>query len=85
MAKEMGNRKYFWYAILFQNVAAYCVSLMVYQLVGVGIGQVKFGPATVAAAILFIGLLYLSSSDCFTFSSAEIRTRNMWRLSTGML
>ena len=30
MAKEMGNRKYFWYAILFQNVAAYCVSLMVY-------------------------------------------------------
>ena len=73
MAKEMGNRKYFWYAILFQNVAAYCVSLMVYQLVGVGIGQVKFGPATV------------SSSDCFTFSSAEIRTRNMWRLSTGML
>ncbi|MCI6756756.1 MAG: ferrous iron transport protein B [Lachnospiraceae bacterium] len=59
MAKEMGNRKYFWYAILFQNVAAYCVSLMVYQLVGVGIGQVKFGPATVAAAILFIGLLYL--------------------------
>ena len=53
MAKEMGNRKYFWYAILFQNVAAYCVSLMVYQLVGVGIGQVKFGPA------IFIGLLYL--------------------------
>ncbi len=59
MAKEMGNRKYFWYAILFQNVAAYCVSLMVYQLGGFALGEVAFGPATVVAAVLFIGLLYL--------------------------
>ncbi len=59
MAKEMGNRKYFWYAILFQNVAAYCVTLIVYQLVGVAIGQVVFGPATVVAGILLIGVLYL--------------------------
>mgnify|MGYP002518860977 FL=1 len=59
MAKEMGNRKYFWYAILFQNVAAYCVTLIVYQLVGVAIGQVVFGPATVVAGILLVGVLYL--------------------------
>ena len=59
MAKEIGSRKYFWYAILFQNVAAYCVTLIVYQLVGVAIGQVVFGPATVVAGLLLIGVLYL--------------------------
>ena len=59
MAKEIGSRKYFWYAILFQNIGAYCVTLMVYQLVGVAIGQVVFGPATIVAAILLIAVLYL--------------------------
>ena len=59
MAKEIGNRKYFWYAILFQNIGAYCVTLIVYQLVGVAIGQVVFGPATIVAAILLIAVLYL--------------------------
>ena len=59
MAKEIGNRKYFWYAILFQNVAAYCVTLIVYQLVGVALGEVAFGPATVVAGLLLIGVLYL--------------------------
>lgn len=59
MAKEIGSRKYFWYAILFQNIGAYCVTLIVYQLVGVAIGQVVFGPATIVAAILLIAVLYL--------------------------
>ena len=59
MAKEIGSRKYFWYSILFQNVAAYCVTLIIYQLVGVALGEVVFGPATVAAGILLIGVLYL--------------------------
>lgn len=59
LAKEMNNRKYFWLAILFQNCAAYLVTLMVYQLVGVAIGQVTFSAATVVAGIVFIGMLYL--------------------------
>lgn len=59
MAKEIGSRKYFWYSILFQNVAAYCVTLIIYQLVGVALGEVVFGPATVVAGILLIGVLYL--------------------------
>lgn len=37
---EMGNRKFFWFAILFQNLMAYCVALVVYQLVGLAIGEV---------------------------------------------
>ncbi len=59
MAKEIGNRKYFWYSLLFQNVAAYCVTLIVYQLVGVLLGEVAFGIATVVAIVLLIGILYL--------------------------
>lgn len=59
MAKEIGSRKYFWYSILFQNAAAYCVTLIIYQLVGVALGEVVFGPATVVAGILLIGVLYL--------------------------
>ena len=59
MAKEVGSRKYFWYALLFQNVAAYCVTLIIYQLVGFAIGEVAFSAATVVAAVLLIAVLYL--------------------------
>ncbi|MCC2703316.1 ferrous iron transporter B, partial [Erysipelatoclostridium ramosum] len=30
MAKELNDRKWFWFAILFQNVFAYVVTFMVY-------------------------------------------------------
>jgi len=59
MAKEMGSRKFFWFAILFQNVMSYCIALMVYQIGGLAIGSVAFGPATVVAFILLAGLIYL--------------------------
>ncbi len=58
-AKELNNRKFFWFAILFQNVSAYCVALMVYQLVGLALGEVAFGLGTVAAAIVLVLVLYL--------------------------
>ena len=59
MAKEMGNRKYFWLALLFQNVLAYAVSLMVYQIGGVLCGEVTFGVATVVAILVLAFVLYL--------------------------
>jgi len=59
MAKEMGSRKFFWFAILFQNVMSYCIALMVYQIGGLATGVVAFGPVTVAAFILMAGLIYL--------------------------
>ena len=31
MAQQMQSRKWFWFAIIFQNVFAYCVALMFYQ------------------------------------------------------
>ncbi len=58
-AKEIGSRKFFWFSILFQNVMAYCVALMVYQLVGLIIGEVAFGIGTIAAAIVLIVVLFL--------------------------
>ena len=59
MAKEMGSRKFFWFAILFQNLMSYCVSLMVYQIGGTLSGAVAFGPAAVAALIILAAILYL--------------------------
>ena len=59
LAKEMGSRKFFWFAIAFQNVASYMIALMVYQLGGLAIGQVAFGPATVVALVVAVLILYL--------------------------
>ncbi|MDY6222197.1 MAG: ferrous iron transport protein B [Candidatus Alectryocaccobium sp.] len=58
-AKEMGSRKYFWLSLIFQNVSAYCVALIIYQLVGTWTGQVAFGPATVVAYIILALVIYL--------------------------
>lgn len=59
MAKEIGSRKHFWYAILFQNVSAYVVTLIVYQLVGLLNGQVAFSAWTIVAAVLLVIFIYL--------------------------
>ena len=58
-AKEIGSKKYFWFAILFQNVMAYCLSLMVYQIGGLITGLVSFNAGTVFALIILAVLLYL--------------------------
>ena len=54
MAKEIGNKKYFWFAIAFQNINAYCLSLMFYQIGGLITGEVAFSGATVAAFIVAV-------------------------------
>ena len=59
VAKEMNNRNHFWYTIIFQNVSAYLFALVVYQLVGLAIGEVAFGVWTVVAAVIAIFVLYL--------------------------
>lgn len=59
MAKELNDRKWFWFAILFQNVFAYAVTFMVYQISGVATGALTFGASTVAAMLLLAGVLYL--------------------------
>ena len=59
LAKEMGSRKFFWFAILFQNLMAYAVTLMIYQLVGLAIGQVEFNAFTIVAGVILAIFLFL--------------------------
>ena len=59
MAREMKSKKFVVFALVFQNVLAYCVALMVYQIGGLITGSVAFGPATVVAFIVAIVILYL--------------------------
>lgn len=59
IAKEMGSRKWFWFAILFQNVFAYAVTFIVYQISAAVTGAVAFGTGTVLAVILAAVLLIL--------------------------
>ena len=54
VAKEMGSRRFFWFAIIFQNVSAYCLALVVYQFGGLVTGELAFGIGTVIAAIIAI-------------------------------
>ena len=57
--REMNNAKWTWAAIGYMCAFAYVISLIVYQLGGLIAGTVPFGPATVAASICLIGMIYL--------------------------
>ncbi len=58
MAQQMQSRKWFWFAIIFQNVFAYLVCLCIYQL-----GMVLMGGAftvfTAAAIAVLLFMLYM--------------------------
>ena len=56
--REMNNAKWFWFAIGYQTILAYVVSLCVYQI-GTLITAKTFGIGTVAAFIMVVGFLYL--------------------------
>ena len=56
--REMNNAKWFWFAIGYQTLLAYCASLCVYQI-GVLFTDGIFGIGTVAAIIIIAIFLYL--------------------------
>ena len=58
MAKEIGDRKKFWQAIAFQNISAWCVTLMVYQIIGLFNG-VPFSGWTIVAFVVLAAYIYL--------------------------
>lgn len=58
MAKEMGNKRWTAFAVIFQNVFAYAVCLMIYQLGSFAMGG-GFGIGTAAAVIVLAVTLYL--------------------------
>ena len=58
MAKEMNDKKWFWFAILFQNVFAYIVCLCFYQI-GSFVTGGAFGIGTVVGFVVLIAMLFL--------------------------
>ena len=58
MAKEMNSRKWFWFAILFQNIFAYVVCLCFYQI-GSFVTGGAFGFGTVVGFVVLIVMLFL--------------------------
>ena len=58
MAKEMNDRKWFWFAILFQNIFAYIVCLCFYQI-GSFVTGGAFGIGTAVGFIFLIVMLFL--------------------------
>ena len=58
MAKEMNSRKWFWFAILFQNIFSYVVCLCFYQI-GSFVTGGAFGIGTVVGFAVLIVMLFL--------------------------
>ena len=58
MAQQMQSRKWFWFAILFQNVFAYLVTLCVYQIGTFATGG-GFGVGTAVAFVVVVVMLFL--------------------------
>ena len=58
MAKEMNDRKWFWFAILFQNIFSYIVCLCFYQI-GSFVTGGAFGIGTVVGFVVLIVMLFL--------------------------
>ena len=58
MAKEMNSKKWFWFAIIFQNVFAYLVCLCFYQIGSLVTGG-AFGVGTAVGFIVLIVMLFL--------------------------
>ena len=59
MGQEMNSRKWTIATILFQNLYAYSVCLVVYQLGRVWVGGEAFNAGTAVAVILAVGFIYL--------------------------
>ena len=58
MAQQLQSRRWFWFAILFQNIFAYLVSMMIYQLGTVLMGG-AFGVGTLVSILVLLGMLYM--------------------------
>ena len=58
MAQQMQSRKWFWFAILFQNIFAYIVCLCVYQI-GSFVTGGAFGVGTAIGFLFLIAILFM--------------------------
>ena len=56
--REMGSRRWTWGTIAYMCGFAYVISMIVYQLVGIVMGEATFSVFTIIAVIALIGLVY---------------------------
>ena len=71
--REMNNTKWFWFAIGYQCIFAYVVSLCIYQI-GILVTDGGFGIFTVVAILLIIGMIYLL---CRPYKESTTLTENV--------
>ena len=74
--REMNNTKWFWFAIGYQTLLAYVVSLCVYQI-GTLITTGAFGVGTVIAFLFVIGFLYLLFRPYKESETLEVHMKGM--------
>lgn len=74
--REMNNAKWFWFAIGYQTILAYIVSLCIYQI-GMLITTGAFGVGTVIAFLLVIGFLYLLFRPYKESKSLKVSVKGM--------
>lgn len=65
MAKEFNDKRWTWFAILFQNAFAYAVCLVVYQI-GSFVTGGSFTALTAIAFLILIGFIYLLFRPAYT-------------------
>ena len=58
MAQQLQSRRWFWFAIVFQNVFAYVTTMIVFQI-GKLVAYGSFGIGTVVAAVLLVAILFM--------------------------
>ena len=71
--REMNNTKWFWFAIGYQCIFAYVVSLCIYQI-GMLVTGGGFGSFTLVAILLIIGMIYLL---CRPYKESTTLTENV--------
>ena len=71
--REMNNTKWFWFAIGYQCLFAYVISLCVYQI-GMLVTGGGFGIFTVVAILLIVGMIYLL---CRPYKESTTLTENV--------
>lgn len=59
VAKEMNSRKYFWFAILFQNIFSYILSMVVYRIGGLINGDLSFDIWSVISIVFVLVFLFM--------------------------
>ncbi|MDD6291267.1 MAG: ferrous iron transport protein B [Lachnospiraceae bacterium] len=79
--REMNNAKWFWFAIGYQCLLAYVVSLCAFQIGGLFTGAATFGFWTVVAILLIIGFIYLLFRPYKESKTLTIKAGNMAKAS----